>query len=192
MLERGATRSNLQVASGAGEQVPGPSCRLPCRRCPRLPLSDRFSSALEWRQRYLADRPARRGPRPCCRTRSCSSVHTCARRRCVPPRSRARSRRSRICCSSRWTRRLACLSMISSRSPTTLSSSRATRLARLRQGFPLSDRLIREIHGKLLSSGRGSGGDPGRDPAFAELDWGGSGPATPPSFRRRIRPSPIA
>jgi Fic family protein len=34
-------------------------------------------------------------------------------------------------------------------------------LTRLRAGFPLSNRLIREIHGVLLSSGRGSGKDPG-------------------------------
>lgn len=34
-------------------------------------------------------------------------------------------------------------------------------LARLREGFPLSNRLIREIHGVLLSHGRGSGKDPG-------------------------------
>jgi Fic family protein len=34
-------------------------------------------------------------------------------------------------------------------------------LARLRDGFPLSNRLIREIHGVLLSRGRGSGKDPG-------------------------------
>lgn len=34
-------------------------------------------------------------------------------------------------------------------------------LARLRDGFPLSNRLIREIHGELLSRGRGSGKDPG-------------------------------
>ena len=34
-------------------------------------------------------------------------------------------------------------------------------LDRLRAGFPLSSRLIREIHGVLLSKGRGSGKDPG-------------------------------
>jgi Fic family protein len=34
-------------------------------------------------------------------------------------------------------------------------------LARLRAGFPLSNRLIREIHGVLLARGRGSGKDPG-------------------------------
>jgi Fic family protein len=34
-------------------------------------------------------------------------------------------------------------------------------LTRLRGGFPLSNRLIREIHGVLLSRGRGSGRDPG-------------------------------
>jgi len=34
-------------------------------------------------------------------------------------------------------------------------------LTRLREGFPLSSRLIREIHSVLLSHGRGSGKDPG-------------------------------
>ncbi len=34
-------------------------------------------------------------------------------------------------------------------------------LARLSEGFPLSNRLIREIHGVLLSKGRGSDRDPG-------------------------------
>lgn len=34
-------------------------------------------------------------------------------------------------------------------------------LERLRGGFPLSNRLIREIHGVLLSKGRGRGKDPG-------------------------------
>jgi Fic family protein len=34
-------------------------------------------------------------------------------------------------------------------------------LARLREAFPLSNRLIREIHGVLLSRGRGSGRNPG-------------------------------
>ncbi len=34
-------------------------------------------------------------------------------------------------------------------------------LARLREGFPLSNRLIREIHGVLLAGGRGSNKDPG-------------------------------
>jgi Fic family protein len=34
-------------------------------------------------------------------------------------------------------------------------------LARLREGFPLSNRLMREIHGVLLAHGRGSSKDPG-------------------------------
>jgi Fic family protein len=34
-------------------------------------------------------------------------------------------------------------------------------LARLKEGFPLSNRLIREVHGVLLSRGRGSGKEPG-------------------------------
>jgi Fic family protein len=35
-------------------------------------------------------------------------------------------------------------------------------LARLRDGFPLSNRLIREVHGVLLAHGRGSTKDPGQ------------------------------
>jgi Fic family protein len=48
-------------------------------------------------------------------------------------------------------------------------------LTRLRAGFPLSSRLIREIHAKLLSHGRGSSKDPG---AFRRSqNWvGGSRP----------------
>jgi len=34
-------------------------------------------------------------------------------------------------------------------------------LARMREGFPLSNRLLREIHGVLLAKGRGSDRDPG-------------------------------
>src|SRR5579863_3893102 len=34
-------------------------------------------------------------------------------------------------------------------------------LAQLKEGFPLSNRLIREVHGVLLSRGRGSGKEPG-------------------------------
>ncbi len=35
-------------------------------------------------------------------------------------------------------------------------------LARMRDGFPLSNRLVREMHGLLLASGRGSHKDPGQ------------------------------
>jgi Fic family protein len=34
-------------------------------------------------------------------------------------------------------------------------------ISRMRSGFPLSNRLLREVHGVLLSEGRGSGRDPG-------------------------------
>ncbi|MCX7031121.1 MAG: Fic family protein [Spirochaetes bacterium] len=34
-------------------------------------------------------------------------------------------------------------------------------IARMRSGFPLSNRLLREVHGVLLAEGRGSGKDPG-------------------------------
>ena len=40
----------------------------------------------------------------------------------------------------------------------------------MREGFPLSNRLIREIHGVLLSRGRGSDKDPGEFRRIAELD----------------------
>ena len=50
-------------------------------------------------------------------------------------------------------------------------------LARLRGGFPLSSRLIREIHEKLLSRGRGSSKDPGE--FRRSQNWvGGSRPGT--------------
>jgi Fic family protein len=50
-------------------------------------------------------------------------------------------------------------------------------LGRVRSGFPLSSRLMREIHGVLLSRGRGSGKTPG---AFRRSqNWiGGSRPGT--------------
>lgn len=48
-------------------------------------------------------------------------------------------------------------------------------LARLREGLPLSNRLMREIHGVLLSRGRGSGKDPGE--FRRSQNWiGGTGP----------------
>jgi len=50
-------------------------------------------------------------------------------------------------------------------------------LARLRENLPLSNRLIREIHGVLLSRGRGSGKDPGE--FRRSQNWiGGNRPGT--------------
>ncbi len=57
-------------------------------------------------------------------------------------------------------------------------------LERLRSGFPLSNRLIREMHEMLLSRGRGSGKDPGE--FRRSQNWiGGSSPA-----RARFVPPP--
>ena len=50
-------------------------------------------------------------------------------------------------------------------------------LKRIREGFPLSNRLIREIHGKLLSTGRGSTKEPGE--FRRSQNWvGGARPGT--------------
>jgi Fic family protein len=50
-------------------------------------------------------------------------------------------------------------------------------LARLREGFPLSNRLIREMHALLLSRGRGSGKEPGE--FRRSQNWiGGTRPGT--------------
>ena len=43
-------------------------------------------------------------------------------------------------------------------------------MGRLRGGFPLSNRLIREMHEQLLARGRGSEKATRRVPAIAELD----------------------
>ena len=58
-------------------------------------------------------------------------------------------------------------------------------LKRIREGFPLSLRLIREMHGKLLDSGRGADKDPGE--FRRSQNWiGGSRPGT-----ARFVPPPV-
>ena len=75
-------------------------------------------------------------------------------------RSKARSRRSRTCCSSNSTKRPG-VPLDDVVEVSNYVAALDHGLARLREGFPLSNRLIREIHGVLLSRGRGSGKDPG-------------------------------
>lgn len=55
---------------------------------------------------------------------------------------------------------------------------------RLREGFPLSLRLLREMHAVLLDHSRGAGKAPGE--SRRSQAWiGGTRPATRPLFRRR-------
>jgi len=57
-------------------------------------------------------------------------------------------------------------------------------LARLRDNFPLSLRLIREIHGVLLAKGRGVDKQPGE--FRTSQNWvGGARPGNAPTFHRR-------
>ena len=58
-------------------------------------------------------------------------------------------------------------------------------LARLAEGFPLSNRLIREIHGVLLSRGRGANKQPGE--FRTSQNWIGG---TRPGQRRFVPPPP--
>ena len=58
-------------------------------------------------------------------------------------------------------------------------------LKRLREGFPLSNRLLREIHGVLLSRGRGSDKDPGN--FRRSQNWVGG---TRPGNARFVPPPP--
>ncbi len=60
-------------------------------------------------------------------------------------------------------------------------------LERLKEGFPLSNRLIREIHAKLLSRGRGSDKDPGE--FRRSQNWIGG---TRPGTARFVPPPPQA
>ena len=60
-------------------------------------------------------------------------------------------------------------------------------LSRIRGGFPLSNRLIREVHAKLLSRGRGSRRDPGQ--FRRSQNWIGG---TRPGTAVYVPPPPIA
>jgi hypothetical protein len=59
-------------------------------------------------------------------------------------------------------------------------------MARLRDGFPLSNRLIREMHEKLRARGRGSEKQPGESD---DRRTGSAGPGrgTRTSYLRRLR-----
>ena len=89
-----------------------------------------------------------------------SSTATSARRRCSPRRSRAPSPRSPISCSSSTTSRPGSRSRTSRRPPTT--SLPSTWVCRAwRRAFPISLRLLRQVHAELLRGTRGGETGPG-------------------------------
>ena len=95
-----------------------------------------------------------------CRIEPSCYIPTSARRRCSPRRSRVRSRRYRTCCFSNWMRLLAFhVDDVVEVSSYVAALEHGQR--RLAEDFPLSNRLMREVHGILLSRGRGSDKLPG-------------------------------
>ena len=113
---------------------------------------------------------------------------TSARRPCSPRRSRGRSPPSPTCSSSSSSEAPGVpLDDVAEVSNYVAALDHG--LERLRGGFPLSNRLIREIHGVLLSRRARRREDPGE--FRRSQNWiGGTRPGNAPSFRRRRTPSP--
>ena len=95
---------------------------------------------------------------------------TSAKRLCCRLRSKEHSLRSPTSCSTRMLRFPAFPLMTCRRYRTTVAALNHG-LKRLRGGFPLSLRLIREIHEVLLSKGARESRSAWRVPQESELDW---------------------
>ena len=120
-----------------------------------------------------------------------SSIHMCAKRPCFQVKSKARGRHCRTCWRSSWDKRRPCREMTLQKFQTT-SAAMSHGLDRLAGGFPLSNRLIREMHNILLSSGRGSRQRPGEfiREAVSQTTWRWRNAATDQCEVRETPPSP--
>ena len=109
-------------------------------------------------------------------------MRTCGARQCSPPRSKGRNRLCLTSCFLNW-RRHRWLPGGDVVEVSNYIAALDHGMARLRGGFPLCNRLLREMHALLMERGRGSDKGPGE--FRRSQNWiGALVPAMPDSSRR--------